>query len=399
MRRIYLDHAATTPISPKVLEAMLPFYNELFGNPSSIHGFGREVAIHVDKAREKVAKAIGAASPQEIYFTSGGTEADNLAIFGVIEALQNKGKHIITSAIEHHAVLDTCEALEKKGFEVTKLPVDENGVIDLEVLKKSIKDDTILITLMHANNEVGTIQPIEEVVKIAKEKGVYVHTDSVQTLGSIPVNVQELGVDLLSISAHKIYGPKGVGALYVKKGTKLKSLVFGGGQERKIRPGTENVAGIIGFGEAAEIATLSLADNERISKLRDKLIEGLLKIEDVKLNGHPINRLPGNVNVSIEYIEGEALLLSLDMEGIAASSGSACTSGSLDPSHVLMSMGLSHQTAHGSLRLTLGKGTTEEDIDYCLKVIPEVVHRLRSMSPLGKNIMTERSECPCTQKK
>ncbi len=399
MRKVYLDHAATTPLNPKVLEVMMPFFTDLYGNPSSIHQFGREVAIHVDKAREQVAKAINAASPQEIYFTSGGTEADNLAIFGVVEALQKKGKHIITSVIEHHAVLDTCEALEKKGYEVTKVPVDEYGVIDIEYLKNSIKDDTILITLMHANNEVGTIQPIKEIAQIAKEKGIYVHTDAVQTLGNIPVDVQDLGVDLMTISSHKIYGPKGVGALYVKKGTKVKSLVFGGGQERKIRPGTENVAGIIGFGAAAEIAVQELGHSEGIRKLRDKLIEGLLTIEDVKLNGHPEKRLPGNVNVSIEFIEGEALLLSLDMEGIAASSGSACTSGSLDPSHVLMSMGLSHQTAHGSLRLTLGKGTTQEDIDYCLKVIPEVVHRLRSMSPLGKNMMPERSDCPCTQKK
>ena len=390
MKKIYLDHAATTPVNPKVLETMLPFYNELFGNPSSIHGFGREVAIHIDKAREKLANAIGAASPKEIYFTSGGTEADNLAIFGVAEALEKKGKHIITSVVEHHAVLDSCEALEKKGYELTKIPVDQHGVIDLEALKNAIKDDTILITLMHANNEVGTIQPIEEVVKIAKEKGVYVHTDAVQTFGSIPVNVQDLGVDLLTISSHKIYGPKGVGALYVRKGTKLKSLVFGGAQERKLRPGTENVAGIMGFCKAAEMAVDTLANNERIAKMRDRLIEGLLEIEDVKLNGHPTKRLPGNANVSIEYIEGEALLLSLDMEGIAASSGSACTSGSLDPSHVLMAMGLSHQTAHGSLRLTLGKGTTEEDIDFCLKVMPEIVQRLRSMSTLGRNNTGER---------
>lgn len=399
MMKVYMDHAATTPLDPKVLDKMLPFFKELYGNPSSIHQFGREVAIHVDEAREKIAKAINAHSPQEIFFTSGGTEADNLAIFGVAQALKKKGKHIITSVIEHHAVLDACEALEREGYELTKVPVDSEGIIDLDYLKKSIKDDTILITLMHANNEVGTIQPIKEIVEIAKEKGVYVHTDAVQTFGNISVDVQDLGVDLLTISAHKIYGPKGVGALYIKKGTKIKSLVFGGGQERKIRPGTENVPGIIGFGEAAKICVETLEECKEMEKLRDKLIEGLLKIEDVKLNGHPKNRLPGNVNVSIEYIEGEALLLSLDMEGIAASSGSACTSGSLDPSHVLMSMGLSHQTAHGSLRLTLGKGTTEQEIDYCLKVIPEVVERLRRMSPLGKNMMTERSECPCTQKK
>jgi cysteine desulfurase len=363
---------------------MLPFFKELYGNPSSIHQFGREVAIEIDKAREKVAKGINAQFPEEIFFTSGGTEADNLAIFGVAKALKDKGKHIITSVIEHHAVLDACESLEKEGFELTKVPVDCDGLIDLEFLKSAVRDDTILITIMHANNEVGTIQPIKEVVKIAKEKGVYVHTDAVQTFGNIPVDVQELGVDLLTISAHKIYGPKGVGALYVRKGTKIKGISYGGGQERKIRPGTENVPGIIGFGEAAQICVETLEKTKEMARLRDKLIDGLLKIEDVKLNGHRTNRLPGNVNVSIEYIEGEALLLSLDMEGIAASSGSACTSGSLDPSHVLLAMGLSHQTAHGSLRLTLGKDTTEEDIDYCLEVIPRIVDRLRKMSPLKK---------------
>lgn len=386
MKRVYLDHAATTPVHPQVLEKMLPFFKELYGNPSSIHQFGREVAIEIDKAREKVAKGINAQFPEEIFFTSGGTEADNLAIFGVAKALKDKGKHIITSVIEHHAVLDACESLEKEGFELTKVPVDCDGLIDLEFLKSAVRDDTILITIMHANNEVGTIQPIKEVVKIAKEKGVYVHTDAVQTFGNIPVDVQELGVDLLTISAHKIYGPKGVGALYVRKGTKIKGISYGGGQERKIRPGTENVPGIIGFGEAAQICVETLEKTKEMARLRDKLIDGLLKIEDVKLNGHRTNRLPGNVNVSIEYIEGEALLLSLDMEGIAASSGSACTSGSLDPSHVLLAMGLSHQTAHGSLRLTLGKDTTEEDIDYCLEVIPRIVDRLRKMSPLKKEL-------------
>ncbi|WP_353893181.1 cysteine desulfurase NifS [Proteinivorax hydrogeniformans] len=399
MKKVYLDHAATTPLNPKILETMLPFYKDLFGNPSSVHSFGREVKKHVDKARNQVAEAINADYDEEVIFTSGGTEADNLAILGVAAALKDKGKHIITSSVEHHATLDTCDALAKEGYKVTRLSVDEYGVIDLDELKSAISEDTILITIMHANNEVGTIQPIKEVVDIAKKHNVYVHTDAVQSFGQIPVDVNQLGVDLLTISAHKIYGPKGIGALYVRKGTKLKNTAHGGGQESKIRPGTENVAGIVGLGEAARLASTSLDEIKDMERKRDRLIEGLLKMEDVKLNGHPSKRLPSNVNVSIEFIEGEALILSLDMEGIAASSGSACTSGSLDPSHVLMHMGLSHQTAHGSLRLTLGKGNTDEDIDYVLDRVPKIVERLRSMSPLYGNQIKRGSECPCTQKK
>ncbi|WP_169710446.1 cysteine desulfurase NifS [Natranaerobius trueperi] len=383
-KRIYLDHGATTPIRSEVFEEMTPYLQGNFGNPSSIHSFGRDARKAVEDAREQVGQAIGAYS-DEILFTSGGTEADNLAIQGVAEKLKDKGKHIITSQIEHHAVLDTCEAMEKKGYEVTYLPVDNNGLLDPNNLKEAIRKDTILITIMHANNEVGTIQPIAELAKIAKEHDIVFHSDAVQTVGSIPVNVDELAVDLLSLSAHKMYGPKGIGALYIRKGTKLDKIFHGGAQERKIRPGTENVAGIVGLGKAISLAVSELElKSKKITALRDRLIKELTSIEDTQLNGHPEKRLPGNVNVSFEYIEGESLLLNLDMKGIAASSGSACTSGSLDPSHVLMAMGLSHQTAHGSLRLTLGKDNTEEEIEYVLEAIPEVINRLREMSSLWK---------------
>jgi cysteine desulfurase len=380
MNKIYLDHGATTRLNPDVLEAMMPYFNEAYGNPSSIHFFGREVRKAVEEAREKVAAAIGAQA-REIIFTSGGTESDNLVIRGVARAMQKKGNHIITSSVEHHAVLDACLALKDEGFDITLLPVDEDGMVNTNDVKVAITEKTILISVMMANNEVGTVQPVAEIGKIAKEHGILFHTDAVQAIGSLPVNVDDLNCDLLSMSAHKFYGPKGVGALYVRKGTKLKTYSFGGAQERKMRPGTENVPGIIGMGKAIELAVGQM--NERIPKvqaLRDKLLEGLMKIEDIKLNGHRTKRLPGNVNVSIQYVEGESLILSLDLKGIAASSGSACTSGSLDPSHVLMAMGLDHQTAHGSLRLTLGTDNTEEEIDYVLEVIPEIVERLRSMS-------------------
>jgi cysteine desulfurase len=380
MRKVYLDNGATTQTSPQVLEAMIPYFTEIYGNPSSIHFFGRDVRKALEEAREKVAAGIGA-EPREIIFTSGGTEADNLAIRGVARALQKKGNHIITSAVEHHAVLDTCLALQKEGFEVTVLPVDEHGMLRVDDVAAAITDRTILITVMMANNEVGTVMPVAEIGRLARERGVLFHTDAVQAIGNLPVDVNELNCDLLSMAAHKFYGPKGVGALYVRKGTKLSVFNFGGAQERKMRPGTENVPGIIGMGKAMELV---MADREtrvpRITALRDRLIEGLMKIEHTKLNGHPQQRLPGNVNVSIQFVEGESLILSLDLKGIAASSGSACTSGSLDPSHVLMAMGLDHQTAHGSLRLTLGGENSEEDIDYVLEVIPEVVERLRSMS-------------------
>lgn len=382
--KIYLDHGATTPMRREVFEEMTPYLQNVFGNPSSIHGFGREARKAVDEARDRVAKAINAES-QEIIFTSGGTEADNIAIQGTAEKLANKGNHIITSQIEHHAVLDTCEAMEKKGYEVTYLPVDEYGLVSTEDLRSAIRENTILITIMHGNNEVGTIQPIQEFAEIAHKHNIVFHTDAVQTVGNVPIDVKELGMDMLSLSAHKIYGPKGIGALYVKKGTKLQRIMHGGAQERKIRPGTENMSGIVGLGKAIELATEELdTKSAQIQQLRDKLIAGLTEIEDSRLNGHPEQRLPNNVNVSFEYIEGESLLLNLDMKGIAASSGSACTSGSLDPSHVLMAMGLSHQTAHGSLRLTLGRDNTEEEIDYVIKTIPEIVNRLREMSSIWK---------------
>ncbi|MBT9173825.1 MAG: Cysteine desulfurase IscS [Syntrophomonadaceae bacterium] len=382
MAKIYLDHGATTPLHPEVLEAMKPYLTDLFGNPSSLHSFGREVRKGLEEAREKAAAAIGA-EEREIVFTSGGTESDNLAIRGVARAARQRGNHIITSAVEHHAVLDACLGLREEGFDVTVLPVDGYGMVRVSDVEAAITDQTILISIMLANNEVGTLQPVAEIGKIARGRGVVFHTDAVQAIGNLPVNVNDLHCDLLALSAHKHYGPKGVGVLYVRKGTRLKVFNFGGSQERKMRPGTENVPGIIGMGRAIELAVQELDKKaDRIRKLRDKLIAGVLEIGDVRLNGHPTERLPGNVNVSVRYVEGESLILSLDLKGIAASSGSACTSGSLDPSHVLLAMGLDHQTAHGSLRLTLGAGNTEEEIDYVLSVMPEIVSRLRSMSPV-----------------
>jgi len=394
MRKVYMDHSATTPTDPDIAQTMVTYMTEEFGNPSSIHSYGREVKKAVEEAREKVAKAIGA-TPQEIIFTSGGTEADNAAIIGVATANCKKGNHIITSTIEHHAVLDTCHHLEKNGFKITYLPVDEYGMVKVEDVAKAITPETILISIMHANNEVGTIQPIVEIGRIAKEKGIYFHVDAVQSVGKVPVNVDELGVDLLSVSSHKIYGPKGVGCLYIRKGTRWTPITFGGAQERKRRAGTENTAGIIGFGMAIERAVANMEQEvEKLTRLRDKLINGIAaRIDHVKLNGHPTFRLPNNVNFSFRYIEGESLLLSLDMKGIAASSGSACTSGSLDPSHVLLAMGISHEVAHGSLRLTLGKMNTEEDVDYVLEVLPEIVDRLRQMSPLYDQNYQPKKEC------
>ncbi|MCL4514644.1 MAG: cysteine desulfurase NifS [Firmicutes bacterium] len=382
MKRIYLDHAATTPVAPAVLEAMLPYFTEKFGNPSTLYFYGREAKQAIEDAREKVAAIIGA-RPQEIIFTGGGSESDNYAIKGAAFANEARGKHVITSAVEHHAVFDTCKFLESRGFEVTYLPVDEDGLVSPDEVAKAIRPDTILITIMHANNEVGTIEPIAEIGRIAREKGVYFHTDAVQTAGALPINVDELKVDLLSMSAHKFYGPKGVGVLYVRRGTKLTPLIHGGGQERKRRAGTENVAEIVGLAKALELAQEGMtARNERLIRLRDRLMNGLLeKIPELKLNGHPTRRLPGNVNVSVLYIEGESMLLNLDFKGIAASSGSACTSGSLEPSHVLLAMGMPHEVAHGSLRLTLGNENTEEDVDYILEVLPGIVEKLRAMSP------------------
>ncbi len=386
-KAIYMDHAATTYTRKEVLEEMLPYFTEYFGNPSSIHKFGRDAHKAVDNARDTIAKALGAL-PEEIYFTAGGSESDNWAVKGAAYANRKKGNHIITTQIEHHALLHTCEYLEKDGFEVTYLPVDEYGMISLDDLRKAITDKTILISIMYANNEIGTIQPIAEIGKIAKEKGIYFHTDAVQAVGSVKIDVKEQNIDMLSLSAHKFYGPKGIGVLYVRKGIKLFNLVHGGAQERGRRAGTENVPGIIGLAKAIELATDNLEEhNRKLTALRDKLIKGVMdKIPYTRLNGHPTMRLPGNANFCFRYIEGEALLLNLDMKGIAGSSGSACTSGSLDPSHVLLAIGLPHEIAHGSLRLSLGNVNTEEDVDYVLEVLPEIIERLRQMSPLYEKV-------------
>ena len=383
MERIYLDYAATTPTHPEVVRAMLPHFTDTFGNPSSIYSYGQEAKGAVEEARVKVASLINARD-EEIVFTSGGTEADNFAIKGVAFANESRGNHIITSSIEHHAVIETCKFLERRGFKVTYLPVDEYGLVDLDDVRKAITDKTILISVMHANNEMGTIEPIAEIDKIAKEAGVYFHTDAVQAVGHIPVDVDELGVDLLSMSAHKLYGPKGVGALYIRKGTKLTPFMHGGEQERRRRASTENVPGIVGFGKAAELAQQEMSEEaERLTCLRDRLVKGLLeRIDHTRLNGHPIMRLPNNVNVSVDYVEGESMILNLDLEGICASTGSACSSSSLEPSHVLLAMGLSHELAHGSLRFSLGKWTTEEEIERVLDILPRIVAKLRAMSPL-----------------
>ena len=382
-RTIYLDHAATTPVRTEVIEAMLPYFNQKYGNPSSIYSIGRESKKAIEEAREKVAKAIGA-QPREIFFTGSGTEADNWAIKGVAYANRQKGKHIITSAIEHHAVLHTCQYLESDGFEVTYLPVDSDGLVTAEQVRNAIRPDTILITIMFANNEIGTIQPIDEIGKVAKEKGVYFHTDAVQAMGNVDINVSDMNIDLLSMSSHKFYGPKGIGALYIRKGVKISSFMHGGAQERGRRASTENVAAIVGLSKALEIAAENIDRyNRKLVALRDRTIEEIQKkIPFVKLNGHRDRRLPGNVNFSFEFIEGESLLLMLDMKGIAASSGSACTSGSLDPSHVLLAIGLPHEIAHGSLRITYGQENSDEDVNYLMEVLPVIVQRLREMSPL-----------------
>ncbi len=383
MRKVYLDNAATTALSPKVLEQMMPYLTAIYGNPSSPHSFGQEARKGVEHARDQVAKALNAL-PEEIIFTGCGTESDNTVLFGVAERYAKKGNHIITTNVEHHAILHTCEALEKRGIEVTYLPVDENGMVTAEQVANAITDKTILVSIMFANNEVGTIMPIAEIGKVCRERGVLFHTDAVQAVGHMPIDVKAMNIDMLSLSAHKFHGPKGVGALYMKKGVRLPAYVMGGAQERNRRAGTENVAGIVGLGAAIELATENLAESAtRMTKLRDKLIAGIAaRIPEVKLNGHSTLRLPNNVNYSIKYIEGESILLMLDMNGIAASSGSACTSGSLDPSHVLLALGLTHEVAHGSVRLTLSDETTEEDIDYVLEVLPKVAERLRAMSPL-----------------
>ncbi|HVO85235.1 MAG TPA: cysteine desulfurase NifS [Syntrophobacteria bacterium] len=383
MRRIYLDYAATTPTDPEVLKAMLPYFSEAFGNPSSVHEFGRDARTAVEAARENVAALLGAKTA-EIVFTSGGTESNNFAVKGVAYANRSKGNHIITSSIEHHAVTEPCHFLEKQGFEVTVLPVDRYGMVDPDAVGKAITDRTILISIMHANNEIGTIQPIAEIGKLAREKGIYLHTDAVQTFAHVPFTVESLHVDLLSLSAHKLYGPKGVGAIYIRKGTRITPFMHGGDQEGKRRASTHNVPGIVGLSSAVQMARKTLPEEMAIqTRLRDQLIKGILeRIERSRLNGHPTERLPNNVNVSIEFVEGESMLLSLDMEGIACSTGSACSSGSLDPSHVLLAIGLSHEMAHGSLRFSLGRFIQAGDIDRVLEVLPPIVDRLRRMSPL-----------------
>jgi len=378
-----MDNAATTPTDIEVVKAMEPYFTQKYGNPNSIHSFGQEAREAVEEARKKIAHLIGA-NPSEIIFTAGGTESDNFAIKGIAWANQKKGNHIITSKIEHHAVLHSCQFLEKHGFRVTYLSVDKYGLIDPEEVKKAITNQTILVTIMHANNEIGTIEPIKEIGKVAKKAGIYFHTDSVQTAGHIPIDVDDLKVDMLSMSGHKLYGPNGVGVLYLRKGTRIDSLIDGGSQEKNRRAGTENVAGIVGMGKAAELAEkrLTQGEEDKIIKLRDKLIKDIAeKIDHVHLNGHPTKRLPGNVNFCFEFIEGESMLLNLDIEGVAASSGSACTSGSLEPSHVLLAIGLPHEIAHGSLRLTLGKDNTEEEVEYVIGILPKIIEKLRDLSP------------------
>ena len=383
MKRVYLDNAATTKMSPEVLNEMMPYLTDIYGNPSSPHYFGQQSGMAVDKARQQVAKALNAEAG-EIIFTSGGSEADNTAIRGIAERYSKRGKHIITTAVEHHAVLHTCQLLEKQGYEVTYLPVDEYGMITVDQVREAMRPDTVLVTVMFANNEVGTIMPIAQIGALCREKGVFFHTDAVQAVGHVAIDVKAMNIDMLSMSAHKFHGPKGVGALYVRKGIILPALIVGGAQERNRRAGTENVPGIVGMGKAIEIACEDLEEKgKKMMVLRDKLIREIpLRIPEVKLNGHPTVRLPNNVNFSIKYIEGESILLMLDLNGIAASSGSACTSGSLDPSHVLLAMGLTHEVAHGSVRMTLSDETTEEDIDHVLEVLPKVAERLRKMSPL-----------------
>ena len=380
---IYFDYAATTPVHPEVLAVMMPYFTEKFGNPSTLYKLGSEAREAVEEARQKVAGAIGA-KPEEIYFTSGATESDNWAIIGTALAQEAKGKHIITSAIEHHAVLDTCKFLEKLGWRLTILPVDSDGLVDPKDVRSAITNETVLISVMHSNNEIGVIEPISEIGAIAKERGIIFHTDATQSLGKVPLNVDELNVDLLSLSGHKIYGPKGIGALYIRKGVKISPYMHGGGQERKKRAGTHNVPGIVGLGKATEIVIRDMANEyARLEKLRDKLIEGILEqIPDSRLNGHRTKRLPNNVNVCITGVEGESMILLLDHYGICASSGSACTSGDLSASHVLLALGLPHELAHGSLRLTLGKDNTEDDISRFLEVFPKIVSNLRAMSPL-----------------
>ena len=392
MRQIYLDHASTTPVRPEVVEAMTPYFTEHFGNPSSIYPLGQEASDAVAAARESLAALIGAA-PREIFFTSGGTESDNWAIKGFARANAAKGRHIITSAIEHHAVLHTCQALEREGFEVTYLPVDEHGLVSVEDFKAAIRPDTTLVSIMFANNEIGTIQPIEAIGAVCHERGVLFHTDAVQAAGHVKIDVNAMHIDMLSLSAHKFHGPKGVGMLYARRGIILTNLIEGGAQERGKRGGTENVPGIAAMAAALKEACANMDENtKKVTALRDKLIDGISKIPHCALNGARAPRLPGNVNFCFEGIEGESLLLLLDAKGISASSGSACTSGSLDPSHVLLAIGRPHEVAHGSLRLTICEDNTEEEIDYILAELPPIVDDLRNMSPVWKDLMSGKRQ-------
>ncbi len=390
-KMIYLDNAATTKTSPEVVEAMLPYFSEFYGNASTVYEFGGKSKEAISSARETIAAAIGA-KENEIYFTAGGSESDNWALKAAAEAYKDKGRHIITSKIEHHAILHTCQWLEQNGYEVTYLDVDEFGVVKLEELKKAIRPDTILISIMFANNEIGTIEPVAEIGKIAREHGVLFHTDAVQAFGQLPINVDQLNIDMLSSSGHKLNGPKGIGFLYIRKGIKIRSFLHGGAQERKRRAGTENVPGIVGFGKAVELALATMKERtDRERELRDYLMERVLKeIPFTRVNGDRSNRLPNNVNLCFQFVEGESLLIMLDMKGICGSSGSACTSGSLDPSHVLLAIGLPHEIAHGSLRLTLGSDTTKEDIDFTVDAIKEIVGQLREMSPLYEDYMKKK---------
>lgn len=384
MKMIYMDHAATTPVAKEVVEAMKPYFSQKFGNPSSMHALGQEAREALENSREAVVKFLGA-KEEELIFTSGGTESNNLALKGVAFANRERGKHIITSSIEHPCVLEACKWLETQGFEVTYLPVDEHGLVSLEELTAAMREDTILVSIMHANNEIGTIQQLEEIGKVCKESNAYFHTDAVQSFGKIPINIRN--VDLLSISAHKLYGPKGIGALFVRNSMEMEPILHGGGHEFGIRSGTENVAGAAGFAKAVELAKKDMKkESSRQVKLRDRLISGALEIPDSRLNGHPTKRLPNNANLSFSYIEGEALVLRLSDKGVAASTGSACSSKDLEPSHVLTSIGLSHVQAHGSLRLTLGRQNTKDDVDYVVKTLPGIVQELRRMSPLGRKV-------------
>jgi len=390
---IYFDHAATTPTRPEVVEAMLPYYREKWGNPSSIHTSGRMAAEGMDAARQQVAALLGAL-PEEIVFTGSGTEADNQALIGIAISQEKKGSHIITSKIEHHAILHTAQFMEKRGSQATYLPVDSYGMVDPDDVRKAITDKTILVSIMHANNEIGTLEPIAEIGAICKQKGVLFHTDAVQTVGHVPINVREMNIDLLSLSAHKLYGPKGVGALFVRKGVRIAPLIHGGGHERGRRSSTENVAGIVGLGEAARLAGEEMEwETKHNMELRDRLIEGVLaSVPDSMLTGHRTKRLPNNASVCVRYVEGESMLLNLDFEGICASSGSACTSGSLEASHVLLAIGLPHDVAHGSLRLSVGRGNTMAEVERFLQVFPPIVEKLRAMSPLSAGRAAEEWE-------